>query len=66
MNTQLVIDTDGNIPFVQAGFLGSTHDAMSYRLMEPIEPGLNLDIPPNASLLADGAYPDHGSFLTPI
>ena len=66
MNTQLVIDNDGNIRFVQAGFLGSTHDATSYRLMEPIGPGLNLDIPPNASLLADRAYPDHGSLLTPI
>ena len=66
MNTQLVIDNDGNFRFVQAGFLGSTHDARSYRLMEPIGPGLNLDIPPNASLLADRAYPDHGSLLTPI
>ena len=34
--------------------------------MEPIGPGLNLDIPPNASLLANRVYPDHDSLLTPI
>jgi len=33
MNTQLVIDNEGNIRFVQAGFLGSTHDATSHRLI---------------------------------
>ena len=38
INTQLVIDNDRNIRFVQAGFLGITHDATSYRLMEPIGP----------------------------
>ena len=66
MNTQLVIDNEGNIRFDQAVFLGTTHDATSYRLMEPIGPGLNLDFPPNVSLLADMAYPYHGSLLTPI
>lgn len=66
MNTQLVIDNEGNIRFLQAGFLGSTHDATSYRLMEPIGPGRNLDIPPNAILLADRGYPDGGSLLTAV
>lgn len=32
MKTQLVIDNQGNISFIQAGLLGSTHDAYSYRL----------------------------------
>ena len=48
MNTQLVMDNGGHIRFVQAGFLGSTHDAVSFRLMGPIGPGRNLDLPPNA------------------
>ena len=64
MNTQLVMDNEGHIRFVQAGFLGSTHDAVSFRLMEPIGPGRNLDLPPNAKLLADKAYTDGGSLLT--
>ena len=66
MNTQLVMDNEGHIRFVQAGFLGSTHDAVSFRLMEPIGPGRNLDLPPNAKLLADKVYTDGGSLLTPV
>ena len=42
MNTQLVIDNEGRIPFLQVGFLGSTYDAISCRLMEPIGSGRNL------------------------
>ena len=66
MNTQLVMDNEGHIRFVQAGFLGSTQDAVSFRLMEPIGPGRNLDLPPNAKLLADKAYPNGGLLLTPV
>ena len=33
INTQLVMDNERHIRFVQAGFLGSTHDAVSFRLM---------------------------------
>ena len=33
MNTQLVMDSERHIRFFQAGFLGSTHDAVSFRLM---------------------------------
>ena len=57
-NTQLVMDNEGHIRFVQAEFLGSTHDAVSFRLMEPIGPGRNLDLPRTAKLLADKAYPE--------
>ena len=66
MNTQLVMDNEGSIPFLQVGFLGSTHDAISCRLMEPIGSGRNLDIPPNAKFLADRGYPDGGSLLRAV
>ena len=33
MNTQLVMDNEGHIRFVQAGFLGSTHDAVSFNTL---------------------------------
>ena len=56
-----ILDNDGNIRSVQASFLGSALNATSYRLMEPIGPGLNLDIPPNALLVADWGYKDGGS-----
>jgi len=66
MNTQLVIDNEGHLRFVQAGFLGSTHDARSYRIIVPIGPGLPLDLPPGVNLLADKAYPDGGPLNTPV
>ena len=66
MNTQLIVDAEGHIRFLQAGFLGSTHDALSFRLMEPVGPGRNLDLPPNARLLADRAYPDGAPILTAV
>ncbi|XP_028515131.1 uncharacterized protein LOC110239909 [Exaiptasia diaphana] len=66
IHTQLVIDNQGNLRFVQAGFLGSTHDATSYRLMTPIGPGRPLALPPGLKLLADKAYPDGGPLITTV
>lgn len=60
MHTQLVVDNQGHLRFVQAGFLGSTHDARSYRLMVPV------NLPPGLNLLADRAYPDGGPLTTPV
>ena len=65
-NTQLVIDNMRHIRFLQAGFLSSIYDAVSFRLMEPIGPGRYLDLPPNWKLLADKAYPDDGILMTPV
>jgi len=62
-----VKDNEGHIRFVQAGFLESMHNAVSFRLMEPIGPGRNLVLPQsNAKLLTDKTYPDGGSLLTPV
>lgn len=65
-NTQLVVDNNGHLRFVHAGFFGSTHDAASFRLMTPIGPGQPLSLPPGAKLLADKAYPGGGPLLTPV
>ena len=40
----MICDNNFHIRFLQAGFFGSTHDAQSFRLMEPIRPGMALDI----------------------
>ena len=66
LNTQMICDNAGRIPFLQAGFLGSTHDSQTFRLMAPIGPGLALDIPPGLVLLADKGYPDNPPLLTPF
>ena len=60
------MDNTGHIWFLQAGFLGGMHDAVSFRLMEPIGPGRNLDLPPTAKLLADKAYPEGGVLMAPV
>lgn len=65
-NTQLIIDNNGHLRFVQAGFFGSTHDATSYRLMTPIGPGHPLSLPNRAKILADKAYPGAHPLLTAV
>ena len=56
----------GHIWFIQAGFLGGMHDAVSFRLLELIGPGRNLDLPPAAKLLAAKAYPEGGVLMAPV
>ena len=51
MNTQLIVDSLGNIVFLQAGFLGYMNDAGNFHLMERIGPGINYDMPHGAALL---------------
>ena len=51
---------------MHAGFLGSTHDATSYRLMTPVGPGQPLSLPNGAKLLADKAYPGAHPLLTAV
>ena len=49
MNSQLVMDNEGHAYPLCSGWipiLASTHDAVSFRQMEPIGPGRNLDLPP--------------------
>lgn len=65
-NTQVIVDNNGHLRYVHAGFLGSSHDAATFRLMAPIGHGQVLNLPQNAKLLADRAYPDGGPLLTPI
>lgn len=36
------IDNEGHLRFIQAGFLGSTHDSTAYRLMTPVGHGRQL------------------------
>ena len=48
-----------------SGWIPRDH-ARSFWLMESIGRGRNLDLPPNAKLLADKSYPDGGSLLTTV
>jgi hypothetical protein len=45
MNTRLIVDSLGNIVFLQAGFLGAMNNAGDFLLMERMGPGTNYDMP---------------------
>ena len=66
LNTQMICDNKVHIRFLQAGFLGSTHDSTSYRLMVPVGPGLALDVSHGVFFLADKGNPDVPALLTPF
>ena len=66
MNTQLIVDNQGNIVFLQAGFLGSMNDAGNFILMDRIGPGTAYDMPRGTVLLADKGYGDFVPLLTPF
>ena len=53
-------------PQIVSGFLGSTHDSTSYRLMVPVGPGLALDVPHGVFFMADKGYADVPPLLTPF
>ena len=66
MNTQLIVDNQGNIVFLQAGFLGPMNDAGNFILMERIGPGTAYNMPRGRVLLADKGYGDFVPLLTPF
>ncbi|CAH3112659.1 unnamed protein product, partial [Porites lobata] len=66
MNTQLIVDNQGNIVFLQAGFLGSMNDAGNFILMDRIGPGTAYDMPRGTVLLEDKGYGDFVPLLTPF
>ena len=66
MNTQLIVDNQGNIVFLQAGFLGSMNDGGNFILMDRIGPGTAYDMPRGTVLLADKGYGDFVPLLTPF
>ena len=66
LNTQLIIDNQGNIFFLQAGFLGSMNDAGNFILMDTIGPGTAYDMPRGTVLPRDKGYGDFVPLLTPL
>ena len=66
MNTQLIVDNQGNIVFLQAGFLGSMNNAGNFILMDRIGPGTAYDMARGTVLLVDKGYGDFVPLLTPF
>ena len=65
LNTQMVCDNTLDFS-MQAGFLGSTHESQSLRLMQPVGPGLGLDVPAGVVFLSDKGHSDVPQLLTPF
>ena len=56
-STQIVMDNQGNIVFIQSGFLGHNNDSGQLQLMPSIGVGGELHLPPGLYILADKGYP---------
>ena len=63
-STQIIIDVDGNICYIQSGFLGHNNDAGQLLMMPDIGNGMPLNLPLGAYIIGDGGYPNRYPVLT--
>ena len=63
IHTQIIVDTQGIIRYVESGFLGHQNDAQPFMLMQQI--GRDLPFPDNCFFLGDKIYPNRYSVMTP-
>ena len=59
------MDNQGNIVFIQSGFLGHNNDSGQFQLMANIGTDQELHLPPGLYILADKGYPWTYPLLTP-
>ncbi|XP_053390139.1 uncharacterized protein LOC128553052 [Mercenaria mercenaria] len=64
VHTQVVVDNEGIIRFVQSGFLGHMNDAQQFAMMQRI--GTDLVFPHDCFLLGDKIYPNRYPIITPF
>ena len=64
-STQIVIDNNGRIVFIQSGFLGHNNDSAQLQMMPKIGNGEQLHLPAGLYILADKGYPCQYPLLTP-
>ena len=64
-STQIIMDNQGNIVFIQSGFLGHNNDSGQFQLMANIGTDQELHLPPGLYILADKGYPFTYPLLTP-
>ena len=64
-STQIIMDNNGNIVFIQSGFLRHNNDSGQFQLMPNIGTGEELHLPLGVYILADKGYPSVYPLLTP-
>ena len=63
LHTQVVVDANGVIRYIESGFMGHLNDAQTFSLMRQI--GAELEFPNNCVLLGDKIYPNGDHIMTP-
>ena len=64
-STQIIMDSRGNIVYIQSGFLGHNNDSAQLQMMPRIGNGEELHLPAGLYFLADKGYPCEYPLLTP-
>ncbi|CAB4016352.1 Hypothetical predicted protein [Paramuricea clavata] len=64
-STQIIMDNNSNIVYIQSGFLGHNNDSGQFQLMPVIGTGQELHLPQGLYILADKGYPSVYPLVTP-
>lgn len=62
LHTQVIVDIEGVVVYVESRFLGHMNDAQQHALM--LQVGTDLEFPPECNLLGDTIYPNRYPILT--
>lgn len=62
----MIVDNEGNICYVESGFLGHQNDAQQYMMMRQIGADAALNFPEECVLLGDSIYPNRHPVITPF
>ena len=63
-STQIITDVDGDICYIQSGFLGHNNDSGQLQMLPTIGFGMPLNLPLGAYIIGDGGYPNRYPILT--
>jgi len=66
VHTQVVIDNELNIRYIESGFTGHNNDAQTFNMMTAMGNGLVLDIPRECYILGDCIYASRHPVITPF
>ena len=64
-HTVVIITNNNKFTYIGAGYLGHNNDQRCFNMMPEIGPGLDLDFPPDAYMLADMGYVNQYPIVAP-
>ncbi|XP_071150488.1 melanopsin-A-like [Mytilus edulis] len=66
IHTQVIVDNEGSICYVESGYLGNQNEAQQYRMMRQIGANAPLNFPEECVQLGDIIYPNRHPVFTPL